>query len=206
MRIAILSLSLALAACSVVRPQPGVIIQPQRDWHRVVTQEDRARLRDWRSAFAAGVAAARADGHAAEVDKEGVLLQPDAALGPPGIPNGDYRCRVTKLGAKSEGLLNYIAYPYFACRVQQEEELQGFAKRTGSQRQVGLIFPGDQLRQVFLGTLMLGDEARPMQYGLDRERDVAGFVERIGPNRWRLVMPSPHFESKVDVMELVPAS
>jgi hypothetical protein len=34
-----------------------------------------------------------------------------------------------------------------------------------------------------------------MQYGRDEDRDVAGFVERIGPNRWRLVMPYPHFES-----------
>ena len=38
--------------------------------------------------------------------------------------------------------------------------LQGFAKLTGSQRPVGLIFPGDALRQVFLGTLVLGDETR----------------------------------------------
>src|ERR671912_396554 len=41
---------------------------------------------------------------------------------------------------------------------------------------------------------------------LDTERDVAGFVERIGPNRWRLIMPRPHFESQMDVMELVPSS
>jgi hypothetical protein len=61
------------------------------------------------------------------------------------------------------------------------------------------------MRQVFLGTLMLGDESRAMQYGVDPERDVAGFVERIGPERWRMIMPSPHFESLLDVMELVPA-
>jgi hypothetical protein len=59
---------------------------------------------------------------------------------------------------------------------------------------------------VFLGTLMLGDERRAMEYGVDPNRDVAGFVERIGPNRWRLAMPRPHFESIVDVMELLPAS
>jgi hypothetical protein len=84
--------------------------------------------------------------------------------------------------------------------------LQAFTKLTGSQRQVGLIFPGDQLHQVFLGTVILSDEARAMQYGVDEDRDVAGFVERIGPNRWRLLMPKPHFESQIDVMELVPAS
>jgi hypothetical protein len=51
---------------------------------------------------------------------------------------------------------------------------------------------------------MLGDEGRAMEYGVDPGRDVAGFVERIGPKRWRLIMPDPHFESKIDVMELVP--
>jgi hypothetical protein len=89
--------------------------------------------------------------------------------------------------------------------VKQERELQGFAKLTGSQRPIGLIFPGDAVRQVFLGTLVLGDESRAMQYGRDRERDVAGWVERIGPSRWRMLMPAPHFESWMDVMELVPA-
>jgi hypothetical protein len=52
---------------------------------------------------------------------------------------------------------------------------------------------------------VLGDETRAMQYGEDRMRDVAGYVERIGPERWRLIMPEPHFESRMDVMELVPA-
>ena len=58
----------------------------------------------------------------------------------------------------------------------------------------------------FLGTLVLGDETRALQYGQDETRDVAGYVERIGPARWRLVMPKPHFESTIDVMELVPAA
>jgi hypothetical protein len=83
--------------------------------------------------------------------------------------------------------------------------MQQLAKLNGSQRQFGLIFPGDLLRQVFLGTLVLGDETRALQYGQDDSRDVVGYVERIGPNRWRLVLPSPHVESQLDVMELVPA-
>ena len=110
-----------------------------------------------------------------------------------------------KLGAKTQGLLDYVTYPPFMCRIDQERDLQGFAKLTGSQRPVGLIFPGDALRQVVLGTLVLGDEREARQYGQDDTRDVAAFVERIGPNRWRLVMPRPAFESQVDVMELVPS-
>lgn len=175
------------------------------DWRRAATEEDRGRLRDWRTAFIKALTQARAAGHGAEIDREGALLRPDAATGPSPIPNGNYKCRVTKLGAKSPGLLDYIAYPAFDCRIRQERMLQGFAKLSGSQRQVGLIFPDSAIRQAFLGTLALGDEDRAMQYGSDPDRDVAGWIEKIGPNRWRMIMPYPKFESTMDVMELVPA-
>jgi hypothetical protein len=194
----------ALSGCAVMRAPTQVIERPTRDWHGVATDDDRARLREWRSSFVSALKSARESGHSADIAREGALLQPDAAIPSGPVPNGMYRCRVIKLGAKSQGMLDYVAYPYFTCRIRQERELQGFAKLTGSQRPIGLIFPGDAVRQVFLGTLVLGDESRAMQYGRDRERDVAAFVERIGPNRWRLLMPAPHFESRMDVMELVP--
>jgi hypothetical protein len=197
-------LGLGAAACSALPPTGIVIPYATRDWRMVATEDDRQRLRDWRDAFVAALRVARAAGHSDAIAREGALLEPDSALGGGPIPNGNYRCRVIKLGAKSPGLLDYVSYPPFACRVRQERDLQGFAKLTGSQRHVGVIFPGDAMRQVFLGTLVLGDEARGMQYGRDQERDVAGFVERIGPNRWRMLMPKPHFESQIDVMELVP--
>ena len=204
-RIALLLAScLSVAACSALPPTGIVIPYPTRDWRAIATEDDRGRLRDWRDAFVAGLKAARAAGHADAIARESALLEPDSALGGGAIPNGSYRCRVIKLGAKSPGMPDYVAYPAFACRIRQERDLQGFAKLTGSQRQVGLIFPGDAIRQVFLGTLVLGDERRAMQYGRDQERDVAGFVERIGPNRWRMLLPRPHFESQIDVMELVP--
>ena len=194
--------SLALAACA----PKAVVATQSTDWRAVATEADRDKLRDWRSAFVDGLSQARAAGHAQVIAAEGVLLEPDAALGGGPIPNGMYRCRVTKLGAQRPGMLAYVAYPAFACRIRQEKAVQGFAKLTGSQRPVGLIFRGDALRQVFLGTMMLGDEARAMQYGDDPDRDVAAFVERIGPARWRMVMPSPAFESRTDVIELVPAN
>jgi len=190
-----------LAACA---PKP-VVSSRATDWRVATTNHDRERLRDWRASFVKALEQARAAGHAGEIDAEGVLLQPDAALGGP-IPNGDYRCRVIKLGAKSPGMLEYVAYPAFSCRVQQDQKVQTFAKLTGSQRPVGLIFPGDALRQVFLGTMMLGDEVRAMQYGNDPDRDLIGFVERIGQARWRMVFPRPAFESTLDVIELVPAT
>jgi len=206
MRSAILLALLVLSGCNIVHSSAGMIPQWTRDWRQVATENDRNRLRDWRKSFTDALDAARKSGHAADIAREGALLDPDAALGGGPIANGMYACRVIKLGAKSAGLLDYISYPAFACRVEQERDLQGFAKLTGSQRPVGLIFPGDPMRQIFLGTLVLGDEREAMQYGQDQTRDVAGYVDRIGPGRWRLVMPDPAFESQIDVMELVPAS
>jgi hypothetical protein len=197
---------LGLSACAQFSPPSAVVPQPALDWRAVATKSDRDRLRDWRTAFVDALRAARASGHTSEIAREGALLDPDAALGGSAIPNGDYRCRVIKLGAKSAGMLNYVSYPAFRCRIGQAGQVQDFAKLTGSQRQVGSIFQGDPLRQVFLGTLVLGDERRALQYGRDTERDVAGYVERVDSNRWRLIMPRPHFESVMDVMELVPSS
>ena len=202
----LLGIGLVLTGCSTIQQPTRMIAESTRDWRQVASEVDRQRLRDWRDAFVEALAAARKTGHSDEIDREGPLLQADASIGGGQIPNGLYRCRVIKLGAKSEGLLDYVAYPAFNCRVSANGQLQDFAKLTGSQRPIGVLFPGDQMHQVFLGTLALGDEQGALQYGQDETRNIAGFVERIGPNRWRLIMPRPHFESVMDVMELVPAS
>jgi hypothetical protein len=198
MRILLALTALLIAGCATTAPEQVT------DWRVVATQADRQRLRDWRSAFTKALGQARAAGHAADIAREGKLLDPDAALGPVPIPNGRYKCRVIKIGAKTPGMLDFITYPAFDCRIQQERLLQSLYKLTGSQRHTGLIFPGDPLRQVLLGTMVLGDESRAMQYGRDKERDIAGWIERIDDRRWRLVLPYPHYESTLDVVELIP--
>ena len=197
---------LTLSACNALTGPREIIGNQTHEWRVAATGGDRARLRDWRSTFIEALAKAKAGGHAAEIAAEGALLEPDAGTVGVPIPNGDYRCRVIKLGAKQGGLLDYVAYPAFTCRIQAEKGLQGFAKMSGSQRPVGVIFPGDSMRQIFLGTLVLGDEKRAMQYGRDPDRDLSAFVEKIGPDRWRMVFPRPAFESTLDVIELIPAN
>jgi hypothetical protein len=194
-----------LTGCSLFDQSTGMIPRRTTAFGEVITQNDRVRLREWRSAFATGLDAARKSGHAADIAREGALLDPDAALASPAIPNGRYRCRVIKLGAQPQALVDFAASPDFSCAIRAEDGLQRLSKLGGIQRYVGLIFPDDSVREVFLGTLVLGDESRALQYGQDEPRNVAGYVERIGTARWRLVMPSPHFESRIDVMELVPA-
>ncbi len=187
-----------LAACATTpRPAPA----PQ-GWAGIVTPADAGRAYGWRTAFTRGLAQARAAGHGAEIDAAGALLQPDAALDGPTLPEGRYKCRATKLGAKTAGLLPYVAYPAFDCSVAGNH----LAKLTGSQRQAGTLYLDSARRMIFIGTLALGDETMQRPYGVDPERDIIGAVERIGPNRWRLVMPYPRYESLVDVLELVPAA
>lgn len=175
------------------------------DWRAVATVADRERLRRWRTVWLDAVGRARASGAARELAAEGALFDPDRMLDDAVPPAGDYRCRVFKLGAKSATMRDFVVYPAFTCRIDAEGTASSFYKIGGSQRPVGLIFPNPAGRPVFLGTLMLGNETRSIDYGRDSTRDMAGFVDRIGERRWRLVLPLPAFESTLDVIELVPA-
>ena len=190
----------------VAVPPPATRTIDRTDWRGTATAADRARIRDWYTAWQDALTDARAHGHAADVAAEGALLDPAAgATGRPLPPPGDYRCRVIKLGARSAQMLSYVAYPAFLCRVATDGDRLAFAKLGGSQRQVGTIWADTEQRGIFLGTLMLGDEQQPFRYGTDDARNLAGLVERLGDNRWRIVFPRPAFESVTDVMELVPA-
>lgn len=204
MRALLIASALACSGCEVIEQPNGLIPHWTTAYREVISENDRVRLRDWRKTFVGALDSAHKSGHSAEIAREGALLDPDAAQPGPAILEGMYRCRVIKLGAKDQGNLDFVTYPPFTCRVHAQRTLQRLTKLSGSQRYVGLIFPGDAIRNIFLGTLVLGDETRAMQYGQDQQRDVVGYVERIGPNRWRLVMPEPYFESRLDVMELVP--
>jgi hypothetical protein len=199
-----------LSGCGVMNAPMGTVSREaavaSQNWRSVATVQDRERIRGWYDAWQAGLASARSGGHSAAVAAEGALLDPVAALPNAHLPPGDYACRVIKLGAARPGNLGFVAYPAFRCRVAAEQDIFSFTKLTGSQRPVGLIFADNDRRKIFLGTLMLGDEANALDYGTDPQRDMAGIVERIGPNRWRMVFPRPAYESIVDVMELVPAN
>lgn len=202
------SMAALLSACAMMDAPTGTISRADAiadgSWQSVATRADRDRIRDWWPAWHEALASARSSGHSSAIAAEGALLDPLAALPNPHLPPGTYRCRVIKLGSQGSLSLAYVAYPYFMCRVEAEQDMFSLTKLTGSQRQVGLIFDDNERRKIFLGTLALGDETAAIDYGADQSRNVAGIVERIGPMRWRVVFPRPAFESIVDVMELVP--
>ncbi|TXC63637.1 DUF4893 domain-containing protein [Sphingosinicella ginsenosidimutans] len=193
------------AASSAPQLTPDVPCQPpSANWHRAITEDDAARLRQIRSAWVEALAQARGD-HAAEVAAGGALLDPDSALLGPAPPPGEYDCRTIKLGTQATGGLTYVDYPRFRCRIAARSGGSlSFVRLNGSQRPIGRLFPDTTRRMVFLGTVQLGDEQRAYRYGADTDRDEVAVLERIGESRWRLVFPRPHFESRLDIIELVP--
>ena len=196
-------LSFAWPAAAAQRDEV-VAAAPNAGWRSVATEDDRGRVRRWREAWMEARAQVRAGDNAAEIARGGVLFEPDTALADPAPPAGDYRCRTIKLGTPQGDLLDYVAYPPFRCRIALVGRRLHFTKLTGSQRPIGILFPDNGRRMVFLGTLILSDETRALRYGRDRERNLIGIVERVAPNRWRITFPYPHHESLLDVIELTP--
>lgn len=191
----------ALLATDAMAADAGAPMQ----WRAIATDTDRQRLSEWRDAWIEALEKVRATPDAAKLSADAALFDPDRAIDAPMPKAGDYRCRVVKLGAKGPANLDYVAYPWFTCQVGAGDAPVTFEKIGGSQRQIGRLYPASGNRAVFLGTLALGDERSAITYGRDDGRNVAGWLERIGPSRWRLVMPRPQFESIIDVMEIVPA-
>lgn len=195
----------AIVPVTTPPPFPVTLKVASMDWHQVATDKDRERLRTWRNAWISALGKIKAAGRGADLTGQGALFDPDRALSNASPPPGRYRCRVFKLGANGTAMRDFTAYPPYECRINDEGEVSSLYKVGGSQRPIGLLFPDGGARVVFLGTMMFGDEKKPMDYGRDDGRDMAGYIERVGDKRWRLVLPWPKFESIVDVVELVPA-
>ena len=200
-----------MSACARVAEPPATVsveAEPvdESEWRSVASAADQDRIGRLESAWAAALAEARSRGFKGAITDEGELLDPDAALPRAAPPPGSYHCRVIKIGTQGSRDLAYIAYKPFFCYVEAEGDLLIIVKQTGSQRPAGRIYPESDERHIFLGTLELGDEDAPLPYGENPQRDMAGVVERVAPFRYRLVIPWPRRESKLDVFELVPVT
>lgn len=176
----------------------GAAAAASGDWRSDATKADADRLEHLDRAWRAGLAEAR-KADARGLRALGALADPKAGLARPQPTPGDYRCRTIKLGSIS----GFIAYDWFRCRVELTPggDLL-LAKTTGSQRPSGNLYPDTAKRLVFLGAVVWGRDEGPGRYGRDPERDQIGAFERIGPNRYRLLLPWPKQESKLDIIEL----
>ena len=209
----IAALAAALSGCETAKPKltPGVhptveVGPPSKSeaWKAVATAEDQDRIARLGLAWQQALADAQKT-NAADIRREGKLLLPRSALPRPAPTPGSYNCRLIKLGKAAAGGKSYESFKPFFCYVEVEDNLLTIVKQTGSQRPAGRLWEDDDpTRLVFLGSLALGNEDQPLAYGDDPKRNMAGVLERIGPFRWRLVIPWPQSTSKLDVFELTP--
>jgi hypothetical protein len=170
-------------------------------WRDRATPPDLHRLDQLAQAWREGLGQARSN-HTAEVRALGPLAEPQRALARPLPPPGAYRCRTIKLGSQGDLGLNLVAYGWFRCRIERSPRGElTFIKATGSQRALGVLYPDGDRRLVYLGAAAFGDEGW-MAYGARADRDQAGVLERVEAGRWRLSLPLPAYESKIDLIEL----
>ncbi len=175
-------------------------------WRSVATAGDASLLGRLDQAWRLGRAEAEEAGFARQVEALGPLVDPNAAqVGRLQPPPGTYRCRTIKLGRRVEGQgLAYVDYPWFACSVALTPggDLT-LTKTSGSQRTRGLLYPDTGRRLVYVGAQAWGEaETTFPAYGDKPERDQVGVLERIGQNRWRLVIPWPKQEAKLELLEI----
>ena len=187
--------------------EPIVAIEEGPEWRDLANVADIEHIDDAAAAWTVALNEARRAGYRTAIAQEGELLDPDAALARPAPPPGPYRCRIIKLGTQSARRAPFNAYNPYYCYVEVEGDYLAITKQTGSERPAGYLYEDPaQERLVFLGTLVRGSERKTLPYGEDAERDMAGIVERVAPFRYRLVIPWPRHDSKLDVIELVPVT
>ncbi|HKX92016.1 MAG TPA: DUF4893 domain-containing protein [Sphingomicrobium sp.] len=212
--LAVAALALGAAGCATQPKRPtGVIPQvtvepPSKAdaWKQVATAEDEDRLGRLGLAWQEALSDARKT-NAADVRRENKLLMPRASLSRPAPTPGSYNCRLIKLGKVNDKGKAFESFRPFFCYVEVEGDLLTIVKQTGSQRPAGRLWEDDDPnRLIFLGSLALGDEEQPLAYGDDPKRNMAGVFERIGPFKWRLVIPWPQDAAKLDVFELTPVA
>lgn len=176
--------------------------QPPPTWQSIASTDDEKRLHLWRVAWLDGLRLAEAADAGVAITAAGAVLDPDSALPDAAPTDGVYRCRVYKLGGPT------LASPGFKILPMRPCELAGghFAMLSGGQRPAGRLWPYEKSRLVFLGAVTLGDESGSLDYGRDNVRNMIGLFERVGEQRWRIVLPRPRWESQIDVIEIVPAA
>ena len=190
------------------RPQATVVPPTKADrWKRIANAEDVARLARLGAAWTGALADARARGFSKDVKQEGALLDPAAGQLRPAPTPGSYSCRKIQIGSNQRKAPAFERFKPFFCYIEADGDLLTIVKQTGSERPAGRLWEDDKdTRLIYLGTLALGNEEATKPYGEDRNRDMAGVFERVAPFVWRLVIPWPRGNSKIEVFELTPVT
>ncbi|WEX11430.1 DUF4893 domain-containing protein [Chelativorans sp. AA-79] len=163
---------------------------------KIITKTDSARLDRFEQTRRAAIAEAKAGGSTRDVATfEEILSRPTLSFHGFDMA-GDWQCRTIKAG----GLASLVIYDWFRCRVTDDGSGWMLEKLTGSQRTKGRFFTDGDKRLIYLGSFFVQQDEAP-EYGAGPETDQVGYVYRDGEDRWRIELPEPARESKLDILE-----
>lgn len=162
---------------------------------KLMTPADKARLDRYEETRRMALAEARGGDAAQRAELDALLAKPllptaGADLG------GDWQCRTTKVG----GLSPLVVYGWFKCRISDDGAGWRLEKTSGSQRTTGRFFDDGDMRLIYLGSFFVAGET-PKAYGSGPDTDQVGYAFRTGQAEWRIELPEPRYESKLDILE-----
>lgn len=163
---------------------------------KLITSADKDRLARYEETRNAALNEAKAGSPADTRLLEGVLARPLVAFSDKDL-TGNWRCRTIKAGGP--GAL--VVYGWFRCKVTDDGSGWVLEKTTGSQRTRGRLYDDGAKRAIYLGSFYVAGEPAP-KYGSGPKTDQVGYAFRTGPDSWRIELPAPYYESKLDILEL----
>ena len=177
-------------------------------WRDVANAFDQDRLDRHDEAYESARAQADAQGQVSDRKRLDVATsRPPQVIDADGL-EGPWRCYTIKMG----GLVPLVAYRWFDCRIDRDDEGLSLRKLNGSQRTNGRFYedPENPKRMIYLGATSLGDESFIAQYSgptgsagasVDN-RDTAGVLIQRGPDLLTIGFPFPVVESEYDFLVL----
>ncbi|MER9326380.1 DUF4893 domain-containing protein [Mesorhizobium sp. M0152] len=162
---------------------------------KLITAADKARLDKYGETRKAALAEAKA-GNPAEVKQlDALLAKPLVSFSDKDL-TGTWQCRTIKAG----GLSPLVIYGWFKCKVTDDGSGWRLEKISGSQRTKGRFFDDSEKRAIYLGSASVNtDPAKP--YGSGPQTDQVGYAFRNSAGEWRIELPAPYYESKLDILE-----
>ena len=162
---------------------------------KLITPADKVRLDKYGETRKAALDEAKAGDPADVKQLDALLAKPFVAFSDKDL-TGNWKCRTIKAG----GLSPLVIYGWFKCKVTDDGSGWRLEKISGSQRTQGRFFDDNEKRAIYLGSGSVNnDRAKP--YGSGPQTDQVGYAFRTGVKEWRIELPAPYYESKLDIIE-----
>ena len=166
------------------------------EFDKLITPADRQRMEKYGDTRKEALAEAKAGGAADELATLDAVVNSAPQSWSGFDMTGNWQCRTIKAG----GISPLVVYDWFKCRVTDDGSGWMLEKVSGSQRTKGRFFDDGDKRLTYLGSFYVaGDPANP--YGSGPDSDQFGYVFRTGAKQFRIELPAPRHESKLDILE-----